>query len=392
MASKQISHLRELVSGPILASVILSALLLSTFAYLACRRVSRRHLNRVSFRLLVYALISNLISSILSSPFVRQNYTQQKQNACAVVSVFSLFSILFSACMFFSMALNIPLVIIYRVDGKMMEKYYLIGSFLLCTASHVSLYVARRVGWVDPRTRVCWARGPNSPAQIPWIIGTQTFWLLVMSLGEVISVATILGYMLRQELRFREFKSEMSAFNSSMEPPVILRQPPIVKYRSTIIRIGLYPILSCCLSIMACVYDALTIHNPKLPNLIQSRHFLVLYTLRPIMYLLLAATDPGFLLAIRALRSAPAEASKRRPASTLSQASTSTTRSSQAKKYPKRFSQANRALVHVELEGANRAEERPQVPDGRGDEDKSEGEGELEIHVAEEDESIVGQL
>ncbi|KAJ7147882.1 hypothetical protein C8R43DRAFT_1129440 [Mycena crocata] len=238
MASKQISHLRELVSGPILASVILSMLLLSTFAYLACRRVSRRHLNRVRFRLLVYALISNLISFITSSPFVRQNYTQQKQHACAVVSVFSLFSILFSACMFFSMALNIPLVIIYRVDGKMMEKYYLIGSFLLCTASHVPLYVAQRVGWVDPRTRVCWARGPNSPAQIPWTIGTQTFWLLVMSLGEFISVATILGYMLRQELRFREFKSEMTAFNSSMEPPVILRQPPIVKYRSTIIRIG----------------------------------------------------------------------------------------------------------------------------------------------------------
>ncbi|KAJ7138183.1 hypothetical protein C8R44DRAFT_868507 [Mycena epipterygia] len=41
-----------------IAGVSLSAFILSAFAYLAWNRVSRPHLNRVSFRLLVYALIA----------------------------------------------------------------------------------------------------------------------------------------------------------------------------------------------------------------------------------------------------------------------------------------------------------------------------------------------
>ncbi|KAJ7147914.1 hypothetical protein C8R43DRAFT_525463 [Mycena crocata] len=372
--------LNRVTMGTALSGIIFSTLLLSAYAYLACKRVSRRYLDRVSFRLLVYAVISILIFSILYFPVVRN-----RKQACALVSVFSLACVMFSACMFFSMALNLQLVLVYGVNGFTMEKYYIMGSFLLCAACFIPLYAARHVGYVDS-AGICWPRGSNTPHQPPWIFATQSVWLLLMSLGEVISFLTILIYMLRQEFRFR---SEMSVFTA----PVSLRQAPIVKYRSTIMRIGLYPLLSCVLSITASILDLFAIAGRDVVTQAARRLPILVYTIRPLLYLPLAATDPGFLQAIRALRSTPPErAPKNRPASTLSQASVSTTSSFHTKNYPKRFSETNRALVHIETGGVNGAEDRLQVLCVDNVHPLAENGGQLEIHVAEEDESIVGQL
>ncbi|KAJ7919639.1 hypothetical protein B0H13DRAFT_237946 [Mycena leptocephala] len=60
------AKLHELIRDVILASsipgVALSVLFLAAAAYLQWNPVLRPHLNRVSFRLLVYALIANIVS------------------------------------------------------------------------------------------------------------------------------------------------------------------------------------------------------------------------------------------------------------------------------------------------------------------------------------------
>ncbi|KAJ6563489.1 hypothetical protein B0H10DRAFT_2115130 [Mycena sp. CBHHK59/15] len=71
-------------------------------------------------------------------------------------------------------------------------------------------------------------------------------------------------------------------------------KPAIVVYRGIILRIGLYPLLSCCLSFTGCIVDIWLTKNPD-PTELQFRlSFLDLcvFALRPTLYTLLAATDP----------------------------------------------------------------------------------------------------
>ncbi|KAJ7138155.1 hypothetical protein C8R44DRAFT_868483 [Mycena epipterygia] len=341
-----LEHPKEFMLGVAIPGIILVPLLLSSFAYLACREVSRPYLDRVSFRLLVLALIANLLFSILVA--IRALHL-----ACVPAAFLTLFSTLFSACMFFCMALNLQLVLLHGVNGKMMEKYYIIGSTLLCLACSITPCAAGQLGWKDPAGN-CWLRKPTSPSiGLPWTFGTQELWTLLMSTGELAAFIMLLCFMLRQELRFRKLKGEIGTISTGADPPVFI-QAPIVKYRSTILRIGLYPVLSFFWSITDSVTTVyLMTHGGEITQAVALASFLALlvYGLRPVLYVLLAATDPGVLRAIRALHPSPPEgSSKSRLASMKSMESMDPTSPSHTKhKYPRRFSETNKAVVRVEL-------------------------------------------
>ncbi|KAF7375370.1 hypothetical protein MSAN_00424500 [Mycena sanguinolenta] len=124
--------------------------------------------------------------------------------------------------------------------------------------------------------------------------------MFFMSTGEVISFLTILGFMISRH-RSRSVASESTA-SSLSQPPIPI--PPIILYRKMILRIGLYPMVSCFLNITGAVLDIHTVLDTTYTEVNWRLGIvdLLIYDLRPLMYATLAATDPSFLRAIHALR------------------------------------------------------------------------------------------
>ncbi|KAJ7924577.1 hypothetical protein B0H13DRAFT_2266635 [Mycena leptocephala] len=281
------NNLQDTVLAFGITGVVLTAAFLLSIAYATWNPVSRPHLNRVSFRLLVCALISNLIFGagfipVFSGPSA----------GCSFLAFFGVSNLMFSACMFFCIALNLQLVIVHCVNGNMMEKYYYIGSVVFVAICNITPYAAGQYGYYNGD---CWFNNPDPEMQFRWLVGSQSVWALLMSTGEVVSFFVILGYMLLYQMQSMQLWANVS---SSKRP-----KPLIIAYRSIIIRIGLYPLLSCCLSFTGSILDIWLAKTPVSTKL-QWRLSLDLcvYGLRPILYTLLAAWDPSFLRAIRAIR------------------------------------------------------------------------------------------
>ncbi|KAJ7473102.1 hypothetical protein B0H11DRAFT_1342405 [Mycena galericulata] len=308
-----------------ITGVVLPASLLLAIAYAAWNPISRHHLNRVSFRLLICALIANLIFAATSIP------TFSRQSAgCSFMAFFGLSILMFSSCMFFCTALNLQLVLVHQVNGNSMEKFYYIGSVAVVAVLNIAPYAAGQFGYYNS---TCWFSDPRPDVQFRWLLASQSIWILLMSVGEVVSFSMILVYMYRVHRLRRRVLSNHSV-NSS----------PIVMYRAIILRIGLYPLLSCCLSFTGCILDIWLTRNP-VPTELQWRLSFVdtcVFALRPILYTLLAATDPGFLHAMRALRWSHSRF-------THSTGPTSDTKSTSSPGVT-RFSTNSRPAVHVELE------------------------------------------
>ncbi|KAJ6515222.1 hypothetical protein C8R45DRAFT_1205511 [Mycena sanguinolenta] len=296
------AHLQDVVLTFGVTGVVLPALLLLTIAYAAWNPVSRHFLNRVSFRLLVCALISNLIFAATSIPVF-----SRPSAGCSFMAFFGLSILMFSACMFFCIALNLQLVLVHHINGNSMEKFYYISSVAVVAILNIAPYAAGQFGYYNG---TCWFSSPRPDVQFHWLLGSQSVWMLLMSTGEVVSFSVILGYMYRASRVF----------------PVI-QKPPIVAYRSMILRIGLYPLLSCWLSFTGSILDIWLTKHPiptELPNIhaysngdsrlsVRLSNLLIystpsrqpdlcVFALRPILYTVLAASDPGFLCAMRALR------------------------------------------------------------------------------------------
>ncbi|KAJ7468300.1 hypothetical protein B0H11DRAFT_2239086 [Mycena galericulata] len=106
-----------------ITGVVLTATLLLSMAYAAWNTASRPHLNRTSFRLLVCALISNLIFAasfipVFSGPSAGSSF----------MAFFGVSPHVLSVHLNNTEARTHRLVIVHCVNGKMMEKYYYIGS------------------------------------------------------------------------------------------------------------------------------------------------------------------------------------------------------------------------------------------------------------------------
>ncbi|KAJ7095530.1 hypothetical protein C8R44DRAFT_889952 [Mycena epipterygia] len=320
------AHIQDVVLTFNVTGIVLTAILLLAIAYTAWNPVSRQYLNRVSFRLLVCALISNLIFAATSIPVF-----SGPSAGCSFMAFFGLSILMFSACMFFCTALNLQLVLVHQVNGNSMEKFYYIGSVTAVAILNIAPYAAGQFGYYNS---TCWFSDPRPDVQFRWLLGSQSVWILLMSTGEVVSFFVILGYMYRKQRML--YNPSTSSFDTNPKPP-------IVTYRSVILRIGLYPLLSCCLNFTGSILDIWLTKNP-IPTELQWRLSFVdlcAFSLRPILYTLLAATDPGFLLAIRALRNQ--RKIKHSPGSTL------TNNTSINWHRTKRFSMNSPALVGFKL-------------------------------------------
>ncbi|KAJ7909815.1 hypothetical protein B0H13DRAFT_2329957 [Mycena leptocephala] len=233
------TRLQESTQHVVLAAsipgVTLSVLFLTVVAYLQWNPVSRPHLNRISFRLLVYALIANVV---FGSQMLVLVWMKEPSPGCSIVAFLCMAAPFFSACIFFCVALNLQLVLVYGVNGNKMEKYYIFGAAFVSGACIIPIWAAGKLGWYAP-TRQCWIKDPTPKGQLDWLIATQYAPMLLMSAVEVLSFINILTFMLRQVSKIQRLRADTSESRSviatlaSSTPP----KHPIVKFRPIIIRI-----------------------------------------------------------------------------------------------------------------------------------------------------------
>ncbi|KAJ6574401.1 hypothetical protein B0H19DRAFT_1254109 [Mycena capillaripes] len=284
------------ILGLTIPDVALTATLLIIYAYLAWNPISRKHLNRVSFRLLVYALLANLIFGIV---YCMATLNASPSWTCGLISALMNMSLIFSAGMFLCMALNLPLVLAQKANGQRMEKHYVSGTSFVPITSTLIPWASGNLGW-DAANSSCWYRNSDPETMFRWLLATQTFWIFLACIGEVVAFFTIVGYLITYELEtgyYRRFRTKSSA--SSPHPG-----STILKFRNIVLRIGLYPLVSCILNISGASLDLHQWKHPEQTDLNMRLNLadLVIYAARPLIYGLLAATDPSFLRALRELQ------------------------------------------------------------------------------------------
>ncbi|KAJ7352091.1 hypothetical protein DFH08DRAFT_1077875 [Mycena albidolilacea] len=290
----------QIILGLIIPGMGLTTALLILCGYAAWNPVSRRYLDRVSFRLLIHALLAHLIFGVA---FTFGSLTAHRGWRCDLLSFCTNLSLVFSAGMFFCMALNLPLVLAHNVSGQKMERYYVLGTMLLCLLCTVVPYASGNLGW-NAINDTCWYRSQNGAAMLRWLIATQTLWMLLFAAGEVGAFVVIVGYLIAYEIDMRRFPTNTQSKNTCSSEVSHRPGSTIRMFRNIILRVGLYPLVSCLLNISTSVLDLYVMKHPESSKLNWTLNLtdLAIYSGRPLIYGLLAATDPSFIRALRALR------------------------------------------------------------------------------------------
>ncbi|KAK1215837.1 hypothetical protein PQX77_021538 [Marasmius sp. AFHP31] len=238
---------------------------------------SRVHLDRVSFRVVVWVVFTNMLFGIASAV----GGTRTGPGFICGFSIFILqLTLQFSGFLLFSIALNLQLVVVHGMNGKRLEKFYLIGSALLACALVIPPYAAHQYGW-DPLVSDCWYTNANKGQRMAWQVGTQVGWTALTVIGELICSVVVLVFLLRHNLKFRQVFTP--TITSTIQGSHTARgtAPRVIKamrYRSMIIRVD-------------------GIHDTTDYNFLLLSDFL--YGGRAIVYGLLAAADPALIRGVK---------------------------------------------------------------------------------------------
>jgi hypothetical protein len=286
------------LTGCALPGMVLSFIVLCAYGFVAMKPRVRPYLDRVSFRLLTYAMVTNIAFGIA---FVLTAWLVGPSAGCSFIAFLTNTTLLLSATIFFCIALNLQLVIVHGVNGNMMEKYYIIGSFVFALALNIPVYAQGHYGW-NVQNATCWYNDPDDKRRLRTIIAQLSFWILFIATAETVMFFVVLVHMVRAERNSRTFRldSHVSSRVSNIKSATNFAS----RYRKIILRIGLYPLVSCVMNFSTValdLYQTVVGVNTNLQfNL--SLLDLSLYGIRLFFYAALAATDPSFLKAVRALR------------------------------------------------------------------------------------------
>ncbi|KAJ8095771.1 hypothetical protein PM082_022878 [Marasmius tenuissimus] len=156
---------------------------------------SRIHLDRVSFRIVVWVVFTNMLFGIAGAVAG----TRTGPGFICGFSVFILqlqLTLQFSGFLLFSIALNLQLVVFHGIYGKRSEKFYIIGSAVLTCAVTIPPYAANQYGW-DVLEQTCWYTNINKGQRIAWQVGSQVAWTFLTGIGEIICSVVVLAFLLR---------------------------------------------------------------------------------------------------------------------------------------------------------------------------------------------------
>ncbi|KAJ7352133.1 hypothetical protein DFH08DRAFT_990264, partial [Mycena albidolilacea] len=273
----------RVVLGLIIPGLVLITALLALYGYAAWNLVSRRYLDRVSFRLLAYSLVANLVFGVSFTMSTLGGYHGWR---CSLSSF-----------------------ITNNINGQAMEKYYVAGTTLICLICNVLPYASGNLGHVLIPAETCWYNSANTAIRFRWFIGTQTSWMIITVVGEVGAFLIILGYLVTHEIYLLRCPLHTEATYSSGGAG-----STILKFRNIILRIGLYPLASFVLNLTAAVIDLHEFRKHEMGARKSTKLDMILLLVnaatcagRPLIYGLLAATDPSFIRALNALRHPEAE-------------------------------------------------------------------------------------
>ncbi|KAF8918859.1 hypothetical protein CPB85DRAFT_1249199 [Mucidula mucida] len=301
---------RLLLSGP---AVILGAMI---------HPDARRQLDRVSFRIMTYALVANMIFGIASTASGLQEHGG---TSCDVSMWLLMLTLELSTFLLFCIALNLQLVLVHGVDGQAMEKWYYIGSVSAALAVTVPPFAAHQYGYAsikgtrlhvdwqfswDPLNSACWYTSSDISTRLRWQVSTQIIWSIGSAVGEIIMFFTVLAYMIRhqvihgQAVRSRSLSTGTRSRANSASGTAKVPAQHVKTYRGVIMRIALYPLASLIINAITVACDlhaTLTtgVSSATAYNMLLLNDFC--YGGRPIVYALLAATDPSLVRAVKSL-------------------------------------------------------------------------------------------
>ncbi|KAG6872601.1 hypothetical protein C0995_008583 [Termitomyces sp. Mi166 len=282
---------------------IICGLVLMAYGLAALSPIARKCFDRVSFRLLVYSLISNVLFGIAYAA------TPTSPGVGCNVGAFAVnLTLMFATYFTTSIAFNLMLVLAFGCDGNKLEKYYLIVTTVISLALNVPTMALGQFGWND-LSATCWYSNANQELRLRWIIATQSFWISLAVATEAICSFYVIFWLFRvsRELSFwtafanRPTSERMTNSMSNRGVSLLTRDP---RYRLIIFRIALYPIVSLFMNFSTVILDL----NMSIVGVNTQLDFrllvldLVLYGLRTLAYGVLAAGDPSFIAAIRDIR------------------------------------------------------------------------------------------
>ncbi|KAF7303038.1 hypothetical protein MKEN_01267100 [Mycena kentingensis (nom. inval.)] len=287
-----------------MAGAISCSLVLVLIAILYTRSSTRPYLDRVSFRLGLYGLVSMMLHAIANAVAA---FLTEPSVGCGLSVWVVMVTLQFTSWIMFGIGINLQLVVVHGVSGRVMEKYYIIGSAILALCVTVPAFAAHQYGW-DPIYAACWMAGVDSATRLKWQLATQTLWALLATVGETISIFIVCLHLHRHRVMYAETMQSTSRSSSShtrTDSTATHGASPsyAIQYRAIIIRVSFYPAVSivingltlaCDLYLSAQGAEAITPPDYNITLLVD-----LLYGLRPSIYAFLAASDPALLRAIR---------------------------------------------------------------------------------------------
>jgi hypothetical protein len=157
---------------------------------------SRKHLDRVSFRLVTTALICNMFYGIFSTV---GGMSKGPSKTCGF-SVFVLqLTLQMSTLLLYFIALNLQLILVHHMTGPRLEKLYIIASVLLSLIITIPPYANGQYGW-DDLEQDCWYTSTEKKDRLAWQIATQIVWMALIVVAELFAVFSVFLYMLRHHV------------------------------------------------------------------------------------------------------------------------------------------------------------------------------------------------
>ncbi|KAG7093461.1 hypothetical protein E1B28_007137 [Marasmius oreades] len=277
--------------------IILTAILLSLHP------LSKQKTDRVSFRLMLYALAGSVVYSTATVIAIRVH----GQTACRVSGSFSVFALQISSFFFFCIGLNLQLVMIYGIDGTRAEKYYFWGSLCLAIVLGVLTFESKQLVYSTTQS-VCYYHDSNPVRGLWWRIWTQNLWNFATMAGEFVTFTSVVVYMIRVKVfnsgPHRGSNTTTSTQSQRISASRYYRKPFGPKqYRNVVLRIALYPLSSLATSGIMAIG---TVYRPtkgiaSSSDLKVMSALRIVYQARGAVYALVAAADPAITQGLKVL-------------------------------------------------------------------------------------------
>ncbi|KAJ6261492.1 hypothetical protein Dda_4162 [Drechslerella dactyloides] len=307
---KMMNDMSAILAG---ISLLFCLMLLGFILMLFLNVHARKCLDRVSFRLICYSLISNCFYCIGYIICV-----EVPPGFFCVAGVWMIqFWLGITNWLITCVALNLELVLVHLCNGLVMEKYYLIGTLALNLGTTLPPLIKGKFGW-DDVIGVCWLTSDNYEDRLKWQISTQLMWILLAVFITCLCCCTTVFHLYRHKF------TTLSVLNQN-KPPTDAEVAGSVtrsicsdanresanysasrgaqksllsshEFRSIILRISLYPIVMMVLNLVITIAD---IRISILSGIYSQGDYALyalyyaLYGARGMFYALIAVMDPS---------------------------------------------------------------------------------------------------